>query len=397
VLVTVSLALVVILGMTALALDGGMAYNERRSTQNTADHAALAAAWSKCQGATDATAQQVGQNSAIANGYDGTAATIEVTISKVTGTSGSYEAVVSSTSTARFGGVIGNPSVTVLSKAIADCTRRIWGGGYALFANGPPACNAGFELDFTGGNVRIDGAVHSNGDLRFNGNNGNPSSITQLATFVGNTSYNGVTFETGLESTSTQPDPFGITYASYLPANNVGRVNYFYEASGADIDQNWLVAGGYADKVGGDTIFKRSGIFFTTADIGNMSILMGTDVNTGQPTKVTFVAGGQIGTITGKSNIDNYDPNGVVMFSNHQPPASCSSASNKAIQVSASNISWTGLIYAPNGEVQMSLSSGASLNGAIFGHSVNLSGSDFSITYRNLSGGGPEFEVELSK
>ena len=203
VLVTVSLALVVLLGITALALDGGMAYNERRSTQNTADHAALAAAWAKCQGSTDAVAQQAGRDSAIANGYDGAAATIDVTITRVAGTTATYEAVVTSQNTTRFGGVIGNPSVTVLSKAIADCSRRIWGGGYALFANGPPACNAGFELDFTGGNVFIDGAVHSNGDLRFNGNNGNPSTITQLATYVGNNAYNGVTFQTGLESTST--------------------------------------------------------------------------------------------------------------------------------------------------------------------------------------------------
>jgi hypothetical protein len=45
----------------------------------------------------------------------------------------------------------------------------------------------------------------------------------------------------------------------------------------------------------------------------------------------------------------------------------------------------------------MSLAAGASLNGAIFGHSVNLSGSDFNINYEDLSGGGPEFEVELAK
>ena len=397
VLVTVALALIVLMGITALALDGGLAYNERRSTQNSADHAALAAAWAKCQGSTDATAQQAGRDSAIANGYDGAATNIDVTITKVTGTTGTYEAVVSSTSGTRFAGVIGQPSVTVLSRAIADCTRRIWGGGYALFANGPPACNAGFELDFSGGGVLIDGAVHSNGDLRFNGNNGNPSTITELATYVGDEAYTGVTFETGLESTSTQPDPFGITYASYLPANNVGRPNYYYEASGADIDQNWLVANGHATKSGGDTIFVRSGIFFTTGDIGNLSIQMGTDVSTGQLAKVTFVAGGQIGPISGKSNMTNYDPNGVLMFSNHQPPASCSSASNKAIQASASSFDWTGLIYAPNGEVQMSLSSGSSLNGSIFGHSVNLSGSGFEITYQDLGGGGPEFKVELVK
>ena len=393
----VALALILLLGMTALALDGGMAYNERRSTQNGADHAALAAAWAKCQGATDATAQQAGRDSAIANGYDGAAADIDVTLTKVTGTTGTYEAVISSTSKTNFAGVVGQPTVTVLSRATADCTRRIWGGGYALFANGPPACNAGFELDFSGGGVYIDGAVHSNGDLRFNGNNGNPSTITELATYVGNEAYNGVTFQTGIETTSTQPDPFAITYASYLPANNVGRPNYFYHPSGGTIDDKWLVDNGYADKVGGDTILKKSGIFFTTGAIGSMSLSMGTDLITGLPTKVTLVAGGQIGTITGKSNVTNYDPNGVLMFSNHQPPASCSSASNKAVQISASSIAWTGLIYAPNGEVQMSLSSGASVNGAIFGHSVNLSGSDFSITYQDLGGGGPEYNVELAK
>src|SRR5918999_2617999 len=71
-----ALAIVVLLGMVAVGIDGGRLYDERRQAQNAADHAALAAAFAACTStSTDpavllATAVAAGLASADENGYD---------------------------------------------------------------------------------------------------------------------------------------------------------------------------------------------------------------------------------------------------------------------------------------------------------------------------------------
>ena len=86
-----------------------------------------------------------------------------------------------------------------------------------------------------------------------------------------------------------------------------------------------------------------------------------------------------------------YSP--LILFSNAQPPGSCST---NAIQFSGSSMTWTGLIYAPHGEVQMSASStDATINGSIIAHSVNISGSNFQINWQDDTSGAPRFKVEL--
>jgi len=54
---------------------------------------------------------------------------------------------------------------------------------------------------------------------------------------------------------------------------------------------------------------------------------------------------------------------------------------NGAIQLSYSTITWEGLIYAPNGLVNLSGSKGFTGSGAIFGYEVDVSGANFQLTY----------------
>lgn len=56
VVIVVAVALLTLAGITAIALDGGLAYSERRSSQNAADNAALAGAWAACNGRDPAAA-----------------------------------------------------------------------------------------------------------------------------------------------------------------------------------------------------------------------------------------------------------------------------------------------------------------------------------------------------
>jgi hypothetical protein len=78
ILIIIALGLVVLLGFTSLAIDGGMIYSDRRQAQNAADAASLAGALAKANGGTDAEAVQAALNVIAANMYDPTQAVILV-------------------------------------------------------------------------------------------------------------------------------------------------------------------------------------------------------------------------------------------------------------------------------------------------------------------------------
>jgi hypothetical protein len=68
----------------------------------------------------------------------------------------------------------------------------------------------------------------------------------------------------------------------------------------------------------------------------------------------------------------------LLIFALKGDPGSCNAA---AISVSASQAEWTGLIYAPYGLVNMSMSDNSSMWGSIVGYTVDLSGSEIEIHY----------------
>src|SRR5512146_1530308 len=78
-LILIVLAIVALIGLTGLAIDGGNAYSDRRHAQNAADTAALAAALSKTHGADQATWEQAAKDIAAQNGYNPASST-DVTV-----------------------------------------------------------------------------------------------------------------------------------------------------------------------------------------------------------------------------------------------------------------------------------------------------------------------------
>src|SRR5512142_51844 len=76
-LIIIVFALIGLFGITALAVDGGMAYSDRRNAQNAADSAALAAALADIRGRDP---QAVALSAAAIDGYNGSGAnTVTVT------------------------------------------------------------------------------------------------------------------------------------------------------------------------------------------------------------------------------------------------------------------------------------------------------------------------------
>src|SRR5512135_1378040 len=68
-IVLLVLGIVVLLGFTALAIDGSMLYTEHRNAQNAADAAALAGGLQKTNGQPDSVVLQAAWNSAAINHY----------------------------------------------------------------------------------------------------------------------------------------------------------------------------------------------------------------------------------------------------------------------------------------------------------------------------------------
>lgn len=69
-IVLLAVTIVVLLGFTALAIDGGMVYADRRRAQNGADAAALAGALQRVNDASDAVVLEAITYSLQGNGYD---------------------------------------------------------------------------------------------------------------------------------------------------------------------------------------------------------------------------------------------------------------------------------------------------------------------------------------
>ena len=80
--ILVAISLFVLVGFAALAIDGGLGFDQRRGTQNAADNAALAAAWEACNPRDAAAPDPVGSALAVAaeNGYDDNDPEVVVTV-----------------------------------------------------------------------------------------------------------------------------------------------------------------------------------------------------------------------------------------------------------------------------------------------------------------------------
>jgi Flp pilus assembly protein TadG len=180
-----ALAIVVLLGMVAVGIDGGRLYDERRQAQNAADHAALAAAFAACTStSTDpavllATAVAAGLASADENGYDDNGTTNDVTITSAPGSTATvprYQARVDTTIGTTFARVIGFSEVDTNALATAEgagCDET--GGGTAAIHAGGTSCPGGSlkTVEFNGNNNDVTGKTYAYGGFRIGGGDRN--------------------------------------------------------------------------------------------------------------------------------------------------------------------------------------------------------------------------------
>ncbi|MEO7839330.1 MAG: Tad domain-containing protein [Anaerolineales bacterium] len=168
-LVLIALAVVGLVGFTALAIDGGRVFSDRRHAQSAADTAALTAALAKIKKQNITTAAQ---NIAASNGYVDAAANQDVTVHSPP-ISGIYlgnpdyiQVIIRSTIPTTFARVIGRKDVTSIVEAVAMASTSTSGtsGGFGITALKQTCAGLNQEtLKFTGsGPVNIQGGIGSN-------------------------------------------------------------------------------------------------------------------------------------------------------------------------------------------------------------------------------------------
>jgi hypothetical protein len=132
-------ALLVLFAFAALAIDAGLAHNERRALQNAADSAAMSAALASCEGRNPVTA---GLAAAAANGYSNSAETY-VGIFAIT--DGSFRATIDNSIDPEFATTFGSSDIELGATAVAACVETGTGLGALPFGAPPSGFHGGLQ------------------------------------------------------------------------------------------------------------------------------------------------------------------------------------------------------------------------------------------------------------
>lgn len=141
-IVLIVLVMTALLGIAAVAVDGGRLYSERRGAQNAADNAVLAAALALCN---EENVYNAGYSAANVNGYDnnGDTNTVQVNWPPASGPNAGddeyVEIVITSIQETSFAKVVIQGDLQTSARAVARCIRNTGpvGGGNGVIALDP--------------------------------------------------------------------------------------------------------------------------------------------------------------------------------------------------------------------------------------------------------------------
>jgi hypothetical protein len=370
-------SLLAILGIAALAIDGGNVYRERGHLQNAADNVAMAAAYEDCTGGLDPVG--AGVSIAAANGYIDNGATVSVVVAPE---AGNWRATVGAGNDTFFGRLLGLNRLDTSATALAGCTIAS-GHGYAIFAASTTCADK--TLDWSGSNSAVEGSVHSNDQVKVGGSG---NSVLGEATRVdtGGGSSGGIPW-----TTAGAPLDWPVTYdiLDFLPVAQGG--NGSVQAATLAAGDNYVYVSGklnLGDYAVGGVIPDGVYVAGQELDVSD-SNLIGNVTLVSAPTS----SNRDKGTIDFSGSNLTLTPywNGLLAFSDGRKNNTAASSDNcdfAAVKMAGSNTTWEGTVYAPRGMIEYSGSSNSSLNGSLIGNTVKLNGSDLNITYEDFSGGG---------
>jgi hypothetical protein len=380
--VIVAVCLIAILGIAALAIDGGMLVDDARTVQAATDAAALAAgtelykSWAANKGAdNDGKARASALLTAAANGFnnDGVTSTVTVNIPPATGIfagkNGYAEVIITYSQARGFSAIFGSGKVPVQGRCVARGKKS--GSDVGILALNSSASGA---LTMTGS-----ATVSVNGKVVVNSNNGSAAVTSGSATLtatefdvVGGSSGSGFSADKtkyGAQPMSdpladlAAPDKSGMTIQStttYKPAAGETLQPGVY-VGGIDISSKpnvtmapgtyYMQGGGFTMSGGGSSLTANGVMIYNGPDISG---------NTG---KITVSGGGSVTMSPPTSG----DYAGIAIFQDR-------SATSPITLSGGSDFQMTGTCYAPGAKFVISGGSGATMGSQYICDTLNLSG-----------------------
>lgn len=345
VLVMVSLALAVLFGFTALAVDIGAAAAERRSLVTAADAAALAGA----QYLPGDTGQAVAQAKAYArkNVRGLTDQDISVSFEEF---NKRILVTVDREINTLFAGALKPEFRNMRVRAFAAAEQTGGFPPWALYSG-----SEAYDLRVTQ-NPRVTGATHTNhGFVNTSGGR-----FTGLLSHVGGFSGGSAAYEQGNRQSPVQPFPrvdvtqvLGVKYVWNEQAGTWDLVRNdqypYYTPPSGELIVNTVDGGLYVD---GDVRVTENGVSGTGFIVATGSIkIRGNNVGLGGSERVVFISLKENTGAPSQGNIDQ-----------------------SAISLRGDNTSFVGVIYAPNGRIALT-GSGMKVKGAVLGDTIRYSNS----------------------
>lgn len=383
-LVIIAFALIGLLAFLGLIIDGGLAFALRRQLQNASDAAALAGTKELCFLGVDSSAaaeqavlRQVHAFAEVngvedSNGIPDDGVNTNVVayfvdlnanrLGNPIGTNGGVpegargvEARTKGSIFTFFATFAGQRISAVAASAIAIC-RPGFIGEYALWANSTTCQNT---LFVSGSTNLIDGDMHTNKDMLMSG-----STNTVTGTFEYVTEYHLGGQNNAFGNIEQVPvgslTPYQLSdYAPGSPAAQAAQAQGLYFVITGDLEIS-------------DPFIYLNGLYFVTRNVKlSGSNLAGT---------ATIVAQGEI-DISGSDHTLSPFVDGLLFYSNKEFEQEGKKCNDPVIKVAGSTNIWNGIIYAPNGQVEISGSVNNAINGSVIAYTINLNGSSNTITF----------------
>ncbi|MCC6614094.1 MAG: hypothetical protein IT320_11500 [Anaerolineae bacterium] len=392
-IVIIAFLMVGLIGMLGLAIDGGGLFFLQRDAQNASDAAVVAATYAKCtDGDPVVAAIQAAAENGFSNGDGRSTVNVHYPPSRGTaaGDTDYVEIEITATKPSYFIQLVYPGPLQVTTYAVGYCSPPFDPASVpALFAISSSCPNT---IDWTGSTVTIEGGIHSNNQLKIGGGGGGNDiygDVSLVGSAVEGSNTDWWATDDGDPLTPPIPqapstsvdileDPLLFRLQDYQPGGKTARaVELYTYIDSATGDPDWKTAGGGTWKPGNGRVLE--GLYYVdgNVDIGTGVILDGDRNGDGRVEGVSFVASGSIQFNAGSGMNVRYYADGLIAFSNDGEGRSCS---YNAMMVSGSSATWYGVIYAPHGAVQGSMSS-MDVIGAIVANTMNMSGSDLDLIY----------------
>lgn len=372
-IVLVALVMVALIAMLGLALDGGGMFFLYRNAQNAADAAAVAATYARCTGANDENIRRAGLAAAAQNDFedDGLDTLIAVENPPLEGTGAgdeSYvEVTITATKPAYFIHIVFPGPLRVTVKSVGYCETAFDPATVPPIWAGSETCSD--TVNWTGSSGYVEGGIFSNNEIKFGGG-GNGNVIvgpTEAVNNVQTSAAENATFDPApVIGVEVQDNPLGIYRVNdFAPGGWVAQRAAQYKAIYSSADDPDFADGRGEWSLNGS---RRTleGLYFVDGDVQ-----LGNGLSYGI-NGVTIVATGEIkgsGGALMRYYIDGF------LFVAGGVSESCG---ENVISISGNRSLWFGVLYAPDGGINIS-GSDLTIYGAIIGDTIDLSGSSLKL------------------